>query len=99
MRSKVWFAAKLEWLLGFYRLSEGNSIERSIIKIVVTKKIAAQYKYVVNFYIVSYFLETMIGFMAWLLNFTNFNTYSRISSCFYALKKWRCFVTREYNMT
>ena len=79
-------ASKLTEFLGFYRLSEGNSIERSSIKIVITKKIAVQYKYVVNFYIVSYFLETMIGFMAWLLTFTNFNTYSRISSCFYALK-------------
>ena len=57
---------------------EGKSFQRSIGKIVVTKKIATHYKYVVNFCIVAnYFVEAIIEFMAWLLTFTYSNTFSR----------------------
>ena len=60
-------------------LRKGKHVERAIVKSIVTKKIAVQYKYVVNFYISIYFIEAMIGFMAWLLNFS---TFSHIPSCF-----------------
>ena len=91
-------ASKLTAFLRFYHLSEGNNIERSVIKIIVTKKIAAQYKYVVNFYIVIYFIEVMIGFMAWILTFTNLNNTFPMYPHAFMPSKWQCFVTRECNM-
>ena len=47
VQPKAWFASELE---------QQKSIECSVVKIVVTKKIATQYKYVVNFLHTFYFV-------------------------------------------